>query len=212
MSETKFSIQEALKYGWETFKAKAGFFIALTVVLGLITAVPDYIIGKLFEQGSVMRFVSELVLRLIGLFLGMITTRISLDLYDTGETDLSKISDLIPQFLPYLGGKILYGLIVLVGLVLLIVPGIIVSYMFLYVGYLIIDRQLGPIEALKESKVVTDGSKMNLFLFSLVIALINIVGVVCLLVGLLVTIPVTLMASVYVYRQLSPRAEVVAAA
>lgn len=204
MSEAKFSIQEALKYGWETFKAKAGFFIGLTVVLALITAVPDYIIGKVFEQGSALRVISEIILRLIGLFLGMATTRISLDLYDTGETDLSKLSDLIPQFLPYLGGKIMYGIIVLIGLVLLVVPGIIVSYMFLYVGYLIIDRQLGPIEALKESKVVSDGSKWHLFLFSLVIALLNIVGAVCLLVGLIVTIPVTLMASVYVYRQLSP--------
>ena len=143
--------------------------------------------------------------------LPLITTRISLDLYDTGEADLSKIGGLLPQFLPYLGGKILYGLIVLIGLILLVVPGVIVSYMLLYVGYLIIDRNLGPIEALKESKVVTDGSKWHLFLFSLAVALLNIAGVLCLLVGLLVTIPVTLMASVYVYRQLSPRLEAAAA-
>ena len=211
MAEARFSISEALKYGWETFKAKAGFFIGLTVALALVTAVPDFIIGKLFAQGTALRLVAEITLRLVGLFLGMITTRISLDLYDTGEADLSKISGLLPQFLPYLGGKILYGLIVLIGLILLVVPGIIVSYMLLYVGYLIIDRNLGPIEALKESKVVTDGSKWHLFLFSLAVALLNIAGVLCLLVGLLVTIPVTLMASVYVYRQLSPRLEAAAA-
>jgi len=155
--------------------------------------------------------IAEVLLRLVGLFLGMATTRISLDLYDTGEADLSKLGDLVPQFGRYLLGKIIYGVIVLIGLVLLIVPGIILSYMFLYVGYLIIDRDLGPIEALKESKVVTDGSKLSLLLFSLVVALLNIAGVLCLLVGLLVTIPVTLMASVYVYRQLSPRLDAPAA-
>jgi uncharacterized membrane protein len=211
MTDAKFSINEALKYGWETFKAKAGFFIGLVVVLALVTIVPDYIVGRLFEQGSALRVIFTLIIRLFGLFLGMITTRISLDLYDTGETDLSKIGGLLSQFLPYLGGKIIYGIMVLIGMVLLIIPGIIVSYMFLYVGYLIVDRQLGPIEALKESKVITDGSKWHLFLFSMVIALLNIIGAVCLGVGLLITIPVTLMASVYVYRQLSPSQVAVAA-
>jgi uncharacterized membrane protein len=205
MDEAKFSISEAVKYGWETFKAKAGFFIGLTLAIALITAIPDYIIGKVFSEG-IVRTIFELLMRVVGLFLGMITTRISLDLYDTGDTDLSKIGQLLPKLPAYLGGKILYGLMVLVGLVLLIIPGIIVSYMFLYVGYLILDRDLGPIEALKVSKTVTDGSKMQLFLFSLVIAVINIIGAILLLVGLFVTIPVTLMASVYVYRQLSPKA------
>ena len=46
--------------------------------------------------------------------------------------------------------------------------------------------------------------------FSLVVALLNIGGAICLLVGLLVTIPITLMASVYVYRQLSPKQEATA--
>jgi uncharacterized membrane protein len=142
---------------------------------------------------------------LIGLFLGMVTTRISLDIFDTGKPDLSRIKELLPLVPSYLVGKILYGLIVLVGLILLIVPGIIWAYMFLYVGYLIIDRQLGPIEALKESRVITSGYKMDLFIFSLVVGVINIVGAILLLIGLLVTIPVTLMASAYVYRKLSPR-------
>jgi len=211
MADAKFSIVDAIKYGWETFKAKLGFFIGLTVALGLLTAVPDYIVSHLFEQGTALRVVFEIVLRLFGLFLGMVTTRISLDFYDQGDADLSKISGLLPQYPRYLGGKILYGLIVLVGLVLLIIPGIILSYMFLYVGYLIIDRNIGPIDALKESKAITKGSLLQLFLFTIVIAVLNIVGVLALVVGLLVTIPVTLMASVYVYRQLSPRIEAAAA-
>ena len=108
------------------------------------------------------------------------------------------------RFRPYFVGKILYGLIVLVGLLLLIVPGIIVAYMFLYVGYLIIDRNLGPVAALQESRALTEGYKMDLLVFSLAVAGVNILGVVCLFVGLFVTIPVTLMASVYIYRRLAP--------
>ena len=209
MANDKFSIQEALKYGWETFKANIPFFIGFMVVMGLLTVVPDYLADKIFEPKSAPLVIVKIILRLIGLILGMASTRISLDIHDSGQADLSRVSEILPQIPSYLFGKILYGLIVLVGLILLVVPGIIVAYMFLYVGYLIVDRGLGPIAALSESRVLTDGYKMDLFLFSLVVAVINIVGVVCLFVGLFVTIPTTLMASAYVYRRLSP-AETVA--
>ena len=55
-----------------------------------------------------------------------------------------------------------------------------------------------------KASALTDGYKMDLFLFSLTVAVINIIGVICVFVGLFVTIPVTLMASAYVYRRLSP--------
>jgi uncharacterized membrane protein len=204
VANDKFTIKEALKYGWDTFKANIPFFIGFMVVMALLTIVPDALSEKIFEKGSVGFIVTKIILRLIGLVLGMISTRISLDIHDTGEPNLSKIGEVAPQIVFYFVGKLLYGLIVLVGIILLIVPGIIVAYMFLYVGYLIIDRNMGPIDALQESRALTDGYKMDLFLFSLVVALINILGVVCLFVGLFVTIPVTLMASVYIYRRLSP--------
>ncbi len=204
MANNKFSIKEALKYGWDTFKANAPFFIGFMVVMGLITIVPDAISEKLFAPKSAGLVVAKVILRLIGLVVGMASTRISLDIHDSGSPNLSALPALFPQVPFYIVGKILYGLIVLIGLVLLIVPGIIVAYMFLYVGYLMIDRGLGPVDALQESRAITDGYKMDLFLFSLVVAGVNILGVICLFVGLFVTIPTTLMASVYVYRKLSP--------
>jgi uncharacterized membrane protein len=205
MANDKFSIKEAMKYGWDTFKANVPFFIGFMVLMALLTIVPDAISDKIFEPKSAGLITVKIILRLVGLILGMVSTRISLDIHDTGEPNLSKLGELLPQIPSYLFGKILYGLIVLVGLVLLIVPGIIVAYMFLYVGYLIIDRGMGPIAALQESRVLTEGYKMDLFLFSLVVAGVNILGVICLFVGLFVTIPTTLMASVYVYRRLSPQ-------
>ena len=204
MANDKFTITDALKYGWNSFKANIPFFIGFMVVMGLLTVVPDVLSEKIFAPKSLGLTIAKLILRLIGLVLGMASTRISLELHDAGQPNLDKLKDLLPLIPSYIGGKILYGLIVLVGLILLIVPGIIVGYMFLYVGYLIIDRGLGPIDALQESRALTDGYKMDLFLFSLAVAFINIAGVLCLFVGLFVTIPVTLMASVFVYRRLSP--------
>jgi uncharacterized membrane protein len=205
MANEKFSISEALTYGWNTFKTQIGFFLGLVFVLALLTVVPDLIVARVTERGTAIAFILTLIIRLIGLFLGMVATRIALDIYDNGSADLSHLSDLLPLLPSYFVGKLLYGIIVLVGLILLIIPGFILAYMFLYVGYLIVDRRLGPIDALQESRVITNGVKLDLFLFSLVVGVLNLLGAICLLIGLFVTIPVTLMASTFVYRRLSPK-------
>jgi uncharacterized membrane protein len=70
--------------------------------------------------------------------------------------------------------------------------------------YFIVDRRLGPIEALKASGIATMGAKVDLFLFGLLLSLINIAGFLCLIVGLFATIPTSLVAYAYVFRQLSP--------
>ena len=62
------------------------------------------------------------------------------------------------------------------------------------------------IEALKESRSVTTGYKWDLALWSLVLIALNLLGTLLLLIGLFITMPVTLMASIYVYRRLSPAA------
>lgn len=206
MANEKFSIKEAIAYGWGSFKNQVPFFIGLILVILLITVLPDIVIEKLFEPRTAPFVILKIIVRLIGLMMGMVATRVSLDIHDDGKTDLSRLGELLSYIPYYFGGKILYGLIVLGGMVLLIVPGLIWAYMFLYVGYIIIDKGASPAAALKESREITRGYKMDLFLFSLVIALINLIGAICLFVGLFVTIPMTLMASAYVYRRLNPRA------
>jgi hypothetical protein len=57
MANEKFSISDALSYGWNTFKANAGFFIGLMVVMALLTMVPDIVVDKMFARGTAMSIV-----------------------------------------------------------------------------------------------------------------------------------------------------------
>jgi uncharacterized membrane protein len=99
----------------------------------------------------------------------------------------------------------LLGLAVGIGLVLLIVPGVIFGLMFMFSTFLVIDRELAPIEALKESNRITYGHKWRLLGFTLVLLLINVLGALALLVGLLVTVPVSSLTFTHAYRVLSGR-------
>jgi len=80
------------------------------------------------------------------------------------------------------------------------VPGIILALAFIFSSYLIVDKGKGPIEAMKESWRITKGHWWKLFLLVLAIIGLNILGFILLLVGLLVTIPVSMIALSHAYR------------
>lgn len=69
---------------------------------------------------------------------------------------------------------ILSALIMSIGLILLIIPGIIWSLRLLPASYLIIDQGLEPIQAIKRSWLITKKATWNLFLFSIPIIVIGI--------------------------------------
>lgn len=95
----------------------------------------------------------------------------------------------------------------LAAAVLFIIYGIIWAVKFGLFPYLLVDHGLGPIQALEGSARITEGSKKNILIFWLCLAGINILGFMALCVGLFVTIPVSMVASAYVYRKLSGDSE-----
>jgi uncharacterized membrane protein len=205
----EFSTGSALRFGWETFKKRPWFFVGSTVVIllasGLIDAFSSALntaVGGTAEQPSIIVTVVNLGL---GTLLGMGATAFYLAAHDAPDTvDLSALWHPQP-FWKYLGASILYGLTLVAGLILLIVPGIVFALMFMFTTFIVIDRELGPVEAMKESNRITYGHKWNLLGFTLVLVLINLLGVIALVVGLLVSIPVSSLAVTHAYRVLSGR-------
>ena len=205
----EFSTESALRFGWETFKRRPWFFVGSTVVILLASVLVDSFTGGIDaavagspDQPSIIGMVINVAL---GTLISMGATAFYLAAHDNPDTvDLSSLWHPRP-FWKYLGASILLGLAVGIGFVLLIVPGIIFALMFMFTTFIVIDRELGPIEAMKESKRITHGHKWSLLGFSLVLVLINLLGVLALVFGLLVSIPVSSLAFVHAYRLLAGR-------
>ncbi|PIY16553.1 MAG: hypothetical protein COZ15_05435, partial [Elusimicrobia bacterium CG_4_10_14_3_um_filter_49_12_50_7] len=97
---------------------------------------------------------------------------------------------------------LLYGIMTFLGTLLLIVPGIILGIKFMFFSYFIVDKNAGIIESLEKSAELTKGSKTNIFLLALLLWLINAAGALCLGIGLIITMPLSMTAVAYVYRKL----------
>ncbi|MDP2940002.1 MAG: hypothetical protein Q8O13_07990 [Candidatus Omnitrophota bacterium] len=113
-------------------------------------------------------------------------------------------------FVKFILGYICYGLAVMGGFILLIIPGIILMIMLGMYGYLIVDKNMGPIESLKASRALTKGVRWQLFCFGALLLLLNLAGLLCLVVGLFFTIPASSIAMAYVYDQLRKQDEITA--
>jgi hypothetical protein len=133
--------------------------------------------------------------------------KIFLKVYDNEPASAREVFSYAHLAVKYLLASLLYSLIVLGGLLLLVVPGVIWGMKYQMYALLILDKNLGIKEAFKKSAELTSGAKLSLFVFMFVIGFINLGGILCLVVGLLITVPVTLMAYVHVYRSLLSQSE-----
>jgi len=190
-------IDEAINYGWRTFLAKWQLFLPLSVLVGLISWVQQ-LSNKNTEGISLL----GLVIMILSLYVSIGTTKISLRVVDGESPEFLDVFRSAKYFLRYLGASILIGLIIVLGFVLLIVPGIIWGVRYSQALNLIVDKDMKIIDAMRKSGELTKGVKGQLILFFLVCIGVIILGAIALVVGVLVALPVVWLATVFVYRQL----------
>lgn len=209
MKTKYFNFTDVLGYGWRVMKANLWFFVGLGLVFLIISnlttivdvSLPHYNLPKLaFATAKVATSIVGWVINII-LAIGLI--KIALSFCDERKPKFSTLFDAWGCFWRYVGTTILYTLIALSGFILLIVPGIIWAIKFSLCYYFVIDKGLGPIEALKASSRTTMSVKWDLFGFGILCGLINLLGILCLIVGIFAAYPTVIVANALIYRQLS---------
>jgi uncharacterized membrane protein len=196
-----FSPSGAIRAGWQTFTKRSWFFIGVLLLSFVLSWA-----ANMLDQGFGDQPDYHIVLFLLSFGLSvLVDIGVTAFLLKAVENpDAAAVKDLWhPQrYWEYLAASLLSGLVIVVGLILLIVPGIIAALMLVFTKYIVVARGMGPIEAMKESARITKGHRWQVLGFLALVALTNLLGLVCLVVGLLVSIPVTMFATVHAYRTL----------
>lgn len=144
-------------------------------------------------------FVWSLVYMAIQLVISMGVIKAYLNIVRGQKVTTQTFTSAAPDALKYIAAQILLGLIVLGGLILFIVPGIYFAIKYMFTPYLVIDKGMGPIEALKASGDVTKGIKWDLIGFFAAAIVLTYSGILALFVGLIITIPVATLSYVVLY-------------
>lgn len=197
-----FSIKEALGFGWRTTKQYFLFLVGLLVIVFAISFLFSWLFRVTADMNSALGFVAWIADMVVSILIGMGIIYILLEFCDHKVPAYKDLIQPYPLFFKYLVASIFYGLVVCVGFILFIIPGIFLAVKYSMYRYLVIDKGLGPVEALTKSGEITYGAKWKLLGYGIIVGLINIGGALLFGVGLFVTIPITMIATAYVYRTL----------
>jgi hypothetical protein len=177
-----------LRQGWEMFKQNSGGFIAFALLFLIIQGFLNY-------------------LPRVG---GLVALAISGPLYAGFYIVSAKMlqrqtpvfQDFFTGFQFFLPLLLLTGvstLLILLGLVLLVVPGIYLMVCYLFAALIVIDQRLDFWPAMELSRRTVQTQWFGFFVFLLVLVLINLAGAVLLGIGLLVSLPVSACAVTAAY-------------
>lgn len=204
MSSKTFSKKRAFVFGWNTFKSNKVFFVVVVLAWWIVPSLPGFVDSLLNLKNPILSLSFLVLSWIFGLIVGLGQVRISLNFVDGVQVSYKDIYSSYPLLLKYLVSSVIYTLIVVAGLIFLVVPGLFFAIKYGFYGYFIVDKQIGSLAALKKSSEITDGVKLKLLFFFVIVALVNLLGVLAFLLGLFVTVPITMVATAYVYRKLLP--------
>jgi uncharacterized membrane protein len=191
-----------IKQAWEIVKKNVQIVALLMVAFVVYQVVQGWVTG-FFGDSPIAALVS-LAFTVLTLFLEIGFLKIVLKLVDGHKAEIQELWAYPQYLLRMIGATLVYAIIVTLGLILLIVPGIYLAIRLQFYSYYIVDKNTGAIDSLRMSWKLTEGNMINIFLFMLILLGLNILGALALLVGLLVTVPVSFIAVTLLYRKLQP--------
>lgn len=207
------SLTDSIGFSWRLVWKKPECILIFFVagILGQIVAIPGGIVGGVLQvshdrdaqiAGLIVRVAANLLNLPFAVFFTMGAVRYSLHLVRGEPAGFKDIFSWGP-FFPYLGATLLVALGVLFGIAFCIIPGIFLGICWMFTGQNIMDRGLGPVEAMRASWDLTNGHRWDLLLLMLLLTGVNILGMLACCVGLFVTGAMTNLALAWVYFRLS---------
>lgn len=119
------------------------------------------------------------------------------------QASLNHCTRVTAFFVPLLLTGLLQGLAIAGGFLLLIIPGVIIYLGLSLVTHVVVDKNLGYVDAIKASWRITDGHKLDLFIFFFLCGLLNLGGFLMCCVGMIGTNAITTGALAIVYDRLA---------
>jgi hypothetical protein len=211
---TRLSVGAAFHYGWTRYKANPWTWIGFVIIAAIIQGVLNALFGNrstfrvdTFAQSlwTINWIIGSIVTVVIGYLINAAFVRGALHEVDGQRPTFGSFFRFTN-----VGNVILASLIVgaltAIGLILFVIPGLIVAFLSWWTLQFVIDREESAMDGLRSSFRAISSQAGPIFLLALAIIGINILGAIPFGLGLLITIPLSTVASTYAYRVVTGQA------
>lgn len=233
MIETTFSFSSTISAAWKLIK-KEWKFLILAVLATVAVFIVLQVLKSVSEHHIIPSIIVTLVSIIVGIAITLGWTNVVLKMIRSGRATWSDFKTDTRSWPHYFLARIIYGifmvaaviiillpilaivalslpipLIVIVG-ILLFVGGLMlliwVGIRYMFITFIAIDQpKLRAWKMMQASAKLSKGHMFDLFGFVMLMLLINIVGLLLFVVGLIITVPLSKIATVYVYEYLKEK-------
>ena len=202
--ERKLIISDLLRKAWQSLVAQiwvlAGLVIGYTIISLLLTCTMPYV-----------SYPGRAALGLANTFFTLVFAlgylKNLFQALDGEEPQFSAYGQMSRKVFALLFAYILYTVIVALGLVLLIVPGVYVGLRWVFAPQIIVEENAGALSSLRRSWGITRGTTGQVFKLVLAGCGIMLLGYLALGIGIFLAIPLVHLMMCAAYRQLIIRGQ-----
>ena len=202
--EDKLIYSDILKAAWKGLKSQfwllVGLIIGFTIVYSLLLIFTVPMKGETVGISSII--ISILSFFLISLFI-MGYLKNCLQTLDGEEPQFSAYGQVSRKLIIFLIAYIIMAIIITIGTVLIIAPGIYLGLRLQFFYAFIVEEDAGVIDSFKRSWNITKGYTLQLFILFLISLLIYFIGCITLFIGIFIAIPFIVLIYGYTYRKLT---------
>jgi uncharacterized membrane protein len=166
--------------GWDVVKDDLGIFVVMTIVMVVANGFCPFLLQGATTAGFQVSFKRKL---------------------RGQKADLGDLFQGFQFFVPTLVAHLLISIFAFLAFLCLIIPGLVVAAMYTFTFLFIVDKRMDYGEAMRASHAVVKQDYLGYTLFLIALMALNFVGFLCLIVGLLVTIPISMGAIAVAYQE-----------
>lgn len=186
----------ALSYGWQKFQQNVGPLLIAVLIPVAVQAVLS-IIGRAVVHSLFVGFIFQIIGIALSAAAGLGIYRVALQITAGEPADIGKAFE-YDRWGEWIIFSIIFGLMVGIGLVLCIVPGLLVLAFFGLAPFFFIDKRMSLGEALTASRMAVQTKGLAFpVLLSIVVGFL---GIILCFVGVLITEPIAYVAVAFLYR------------
>jgi len=165
--------------GWDLVKADMGAYVLATLIFFLLSGVP------LIQGALIAGFHIYTIKKMTG-----------------RRADFGDLFKGFNYFIPTLVAMLLIGVFTMIGTVFCIIPGLVVAAALKFTYLFIVDKRMDFWPAMQASHAVVKQDYFGFTMFLILAFLVNVLGLLCCVVGLLVTFPLTIAAITVAYKEI----------
>lgn len=214
----QFSIREIISEGWQKTNGAKGT-IWLAMLLYIVVAIPvsmavpfilqmlglpsEPAVGQPMNAKIIVgNVISQLIIMLVTLPLGAGLFMIGLKIAAGVETSPSEVFNYFHKSLTLLGMIILLYIMLIIGFMLLVIPGIYLMFAYYLAFPLVVEKGLGPWQALEASRKALTHHWFRFVGLNIALWLLVIVSAIPLGIGLIWVLPLMFIAYGIAYRNI----------